>query len=111
MTKSTCLVAVFILCVVSVQAQSNPGLFRCKDRKHTIDLSINNSGQAAEGPVCAQIVVNVVRYGADFGKTVSYTAGANLPSIFPSSFSTKTNPPSRAGSLNGQFMADFTAIQ
>jgi len=111
MRRRICFTSVFILSVVCTHAQSNPALFRCKDQKHTINLSINNSGQMVEGPVCAQIVVNAVRYGADFGKTVSYTGGANLPSIFPSSFSAGGAQPPRAESLNDHFMADFKNIQ
>jgi hypothetical protein len=111
MGRSVCIAIALILCAVSTYAQSNPALFRCKNQKHIIDLSINNSGQTVEGPVCAQIVVNAVRYGADFGKTVSYTAGANLPSIFPSSFSAGGAQPVKVESLNDHFMADFTNVQ
>jgi len=111
MGRSFCIAIALILCAVSTYAQSNPALFRCKTQKHIIDLSINNSGQTVEGPACAQIVVNAVRYGADFGKTVSYTAGANLPSIFPSSFSAGGGQPAKVESLNDHFMADFTNVQ
>jgi len=103
--------SLLVLCAVSLQAQPSPGLFRCKDQKHIINLSINNSGQVVEGPVCAEIVINALRYGADFGKTVSYTAGANLPSIFPSTFSAGAGLPPKAESLNEHFIADFTNIQ
>ena len=78
--------AVLLLCGVGLQAQSNPAPFRCKSQKHVVDLSLNDSGRSVEGPACAQIVVNVLRYDVDFGKTVSSTPGQNLAGIFPSSF-------------------------
>src|SRR5882724_5710280 len=76
-----------VLLTATSQAQSTSGVFRCRDQRHIINLSINNSGQVVEGPVCAEIAINALRYGADFGKTVSYAAGANLSGIFPSNFS------------------------
>lgn len=51
-----------------MHAQSNSALFRCKDQKNVVNLSINDSGKMVEGPTCAQIVVNALRYWADFGK-------------------------------------------
>jgi hypothetical protein len=110
--RGPCGATLFFLCTVSLQAQSTSGVFRCKDQRHIIDLSINNSGQVVEGPVCAQIVINVLRYGADFGKTVSYTAGANLGSIFPSSFSPGGAPQrAEAESLDQRFNTDSANIR
>jgi hypothetical protein len=109
--RKICFASIFLFCAVSVHAQSNPALFRCKDQKHIVDLSINNSGEVVEGPTCAQIIVNAVRYGANLGKTVSYTGGANLPSIFPSTFSPGGAQPAKTESLNDHFTADFANIQ
>ena len=61
--------------------------FRCKDQSHVKHLLLNNSGETAEGPVCAEIIVNALRYYADFGKATTYTAGPALTSILPSSAS------------------------
>jgi hypothetical protein len=110
MRRRFCFASIFLL-YVSAHAQVPPSLFRCKDQKHIINLSINNSGQMVEGPACAQIVINALRYGADFGKTVSYTGGANLPSIFPSSFSAGGGQPPRVESLDEHFSADVRNIQ
>jgi hypothetical protein len=63
------------------------GIFRCKDQRHLKELSLNNTGETVEGPVCAQIRINALRYFADFGKTTTYTAGPALTSILPSSAS------------------------
>lgn len=114
--KTSVLVSVLLASAVSLHGQSSPALFQCKDQKHIINLSINDSGKMVEGPVCAQIFVNTFRYGAEFGKTVSYTGGPNLPSIFPSNFTPggaeplKTETP-KAETLNAHFITDVTAIQ
>ena len=63
------------------------GPFRCTSQKHLINLSVNDSGQTVEGPACAQIAVNALRYTAYLGKKYSApTAGPALGSIFPASF-------------------------
>src|SRR6266446_3551728 len=116
MKSKICVASLLLFFASSLHAQSNPALFRCKDQKHIINLSINNSGEMVEGPACAQIVINALRYGADFGKTVTYTTGANLPSIFPSTFSgggglEKEKEKEKAESLNEHFNSDFTAIK
>jgi len=111
--KELILVFTLLLSPFVVDAQSNTPLFRCKDQTHIIPLSINNSGQTVEGPACAQITVNALRYAADFGKTVTSSTGPNIPSIFPSSFSaggallSTTAPPN----LEDQFNADNREIQ
>jgi hypothetical protein len=86
--KKLTLLALLMLCSFSSRGQGNPPVFRCKDQRHVIKLSLNVSGRSMEGPACAEITINALRYTADFGKTISYTGGANLSSIFPSSFST-----------------------
>ena len=109
MNRVIALVGLFFFCAITTQAQSNTNLFRCEDQKHVIQLSLNNSGQSVEGPSCAQITINALRYGADFGKTVTYSAGPNLTSIFPSSFSPGGGEPPKGGapiSLEEQFEAD-----
>jgi hypothetical protein len=111
MRQSLYFAALSLLGVVLAHAQANPALFRCKDQRHLVDLSINDSGKMLEGPACAQIIVNALRYSADFGKTVSYTGGANLPSIFPSSFSAGGAQPPKVEILDEHFNADFRNIQ
>jgi len=53
-----------------------------------------------EGPACAEISINALRYGVEFGEVITETAGPTLGSIFPSSFSpggAATPPPLRPG--------------
>jgi hypothetical protein len=112
--KTLCLASALLASAVSLYGQSNPALFQCKDQRHIINLSINDSGKMVEGPVCAQIFVNTFRYGVEFGKTVSYTGGPNLPSIFPSNFTPGGAPKTetlKPETLNERFIADFTTIQ
>ena len=106
--KKMILLSSLIVCVVSAHAQSGLALFRCKDQGHLIELSVNNTGQTVEGPVCAEIAVNALRYGVDFGKTVTSSNGPNLTSIFPSSFSPGGAEPKVivAPSLEEKFEAD-----
>jgi len=106
--KRLVLLGSLVICTVSAHAQSNPALFRCKDQRHVIELSVNNTGQTVEGPVCAEITVNALRYGADFGRTTTSTTGPNLTSIFPSSFSPGGAEPKTitAPSLEEKFQAD-----
>lgn len=106
--KKALLLVLFALFAANAEAQPNPGPFRCKDQKHIIKLSVNNTGQTVEGPACAEITVNALRYAADFGKTVTYSAGPNLTSIFPSSFAPGGADPKTiaAPSLEEKFAAD-----
>lgn len=111
--RKSILLFLFVAFASSSYAQSDSTQFRCKDQNHVIQLSINNTGQTVEGPACAEIKINALRYGADFGKTVSYTTGPNLASIFPSTFSaggaaTKGGKPQ---SLDEKFNADFAESQ
>ena len=104
--KRIILLASLMVYATSAHAQSS--LFRCKDQRHPIELSVNNTGQTVEGPVCAEITVNSLRYGADFGKTITSSVGPNLTSIFPSSFSPGGAEPKAvvAASLEEKFAAD-----
>ena len=104
--KTTILLSSLIVCAMSAQAQSS--LFRCKDQSHPIELSVNNTGQTVEGPVCAEITVNALRYGVDLGKTITSSNGPNLTSIFPSSFTPGGAEPKTvvAPSLEEKFAAD-----
>jgi hypothetical protein len=97
-----------VVCTSKSYAQVNPTQFRCQSQKHVIQLSINNTGQTVEGPACAEIEVNALRYGADFGKTITYSNGPNLTSVFPSSFSPGGADPKTvvAQSLEEKFKAD-----
>jgi hypothetical protein len=102
---------VLLVCAMNMHAQPNPTVFRCKTQRNVATLSVNDSGRTVEGPVCVQIVVNVLRYDADFGKTVSSNAGQNLSSIFPASFSAGGAQPATVGNLNEHFNADFASAQ
>jgi hypothetical protein len=104
--KKLTLLALLMHCSGSSRAQGSPPAFRCKNQNHVIKLSLNNSGQSVEGPACAEITINALRYTADFGKTITYTAGANLSSIFPSSFSTGGALLTAPKSLEDKFNAD-----
>ena len=81
--KKLTLLALLLFCSPGSHAQGNPPVFRCKDQRHIIKVSLNVSGQSVEGPACAEITINALRYNADFGKTVSYTGGVNLPAFSP----------------------------
>jgi hypothetical protein len=106
--KKLILLSSLVFCAVSAHAQSNPALFRCKDQSRVIELSVNNTGQTVEGPACVEITVNALRYGAEFGKTVTSSAGPNLTSVFPSSFAPGGAEPKAitAPSLEEKFQAD-----
>jgi hypothetical protein len=104
--KKLTLLALLLFCSPGSHAQANPPVFRCKDQRHIIKVSLNVSGQSVEGPACAEITINALRYNADFGKTVSYTGGVNLPSIFPSSFSPGGAAAVTPKSLEEKFNAD-----
>src|SRR5262245_34643856 len=103
--------AILLSLSISVYGQSSASqepqtprttLFRCSSKvdKHKKVLSLNSSGESVEGPVCAQISINALRYGAEFGETITETAGLNLGSIFPSSFSSGGNPAGMVETLN-----------
>jgi hypothetical protein len=109
--KKLIILALFLLCSVNSYAQTNPPVFRCKDQRHVIKLSLNNSGQSVEGPACAEITINALRYTADFGKTTTYTNGPNLTNIFPSSFSPGGATRVVPKSLDDQFNADNKALR
>jgi hypothetical protein len=97
-------VAALFLWAASMHAQLGPAPNRCSNQKHLVILSLNDSGRSVEGPVCAQIVVNVLRYDVDFGKTVSTTPGPNLTGIFPKSFDAGGGADlSKAKGLDDQF--------
>jgi hypothetical protein len=112
MRKLILLVSVIVFPSTSY-AQSSPTPFRCQNQNHVIKLSLNDTGQNVEGPACAEIVVNALRYGTDFGKTISYTAGPNLASIFPSTFSAGGGAPKvvQPQSLEDKFNADFSELR
>jgi hypothetical protein len=97
-----------LVCAGGAHAQANPALFRCKDQRHVIQLSINNTGQTVEGPACVEITFNALRYGADFGKTTTSSNGPNLTSVFPSSFSPGGADPKTitSASLEEKFQSD-----
>lgn len=86
------------------------GPFRCTSQKHLINLSVNDSGQTVEGPVCAQIEVNALRYTAYLGKKYAApTAGPALGSIFPASFGGAGTGTLAAASVN--FEDEFDVYQ
>lgn len=106
--KRSILFVLLVVCAPISRGQGNPSPFRCQNQKHIIPLSTNNTGQTVEGPTCAEIEVNALRYSADFGKTVTNSNGPNLTSIFPSSFSPGGAEPKAivAQSLEEKFTAD-----
>jgi hypothetical protein len=97
-----------IFCASRSYGQVNPAPFRCQSQKHIIQLSMNNTGQTVEGPACAEMEIDALRYGADFGKTITYSNGPNLTSIFPASFSPGGADPKTvvAQSLEDKFKGD-----
>jgi len=78
-------------------------LFRCTQHSPLKVLSTTSSGENVEGPVCAQITVNALRYGAEFSKTFTYTAGPTLTSVFPSSFAAQPEPVRHTPTLEQDF--------
>jgi len=68
-------------------------LFRCTSKAPKKIILLNSSGENVEGPVCAEVSINALRYGLEFGETISDTAGPNLGSIFPSTFSPSGESP------------------
>lgn len=105
------LAGVLVLGAANMYAQSDAASYRCKSQKHLLTLGLNDSGRSVEGPVCAQIVVNVLRYDVDFGKTVSSSAGPNLTGIFPSSFSAGGAAAVNVKGLDQQFNENAKAAQ
>lgn len=109
--RQTFLTTLFLVFSLNLSAQSSVALFRCHDQKNIMTLSLNDTGRQVEGPVCAQIVVNALHFDADFGKTITISAGANPTSIFPSSFSVGSGTPSKAAeSLEEHFNNDVKTI-
>jgi hypothetical protein len=102
------LLFLLVVCASRSYAQVTSTPFRCPSQKHVIELSANNTGQTVEGPACAEIEINALRYGADFGKTITNSNGPNLTSIFPSSFSPGGVEPKAGGaqSLDEKFKLD-----
>lgn len=68
-------------------------LFRCTAKSPKKTILLSSSGNSVEGPVCSEVSINALRYGVEFGETITDTAGPNLGSIFPSSFSTGSGAP------------------
>src|SRR6266446_8199798 len=107
MKKIVLLSLLLVAALSRSHGQSNPALFRCKDQSHIIKLSLNNSGENPEGPACAEITINALRYSVDFGKTTTYTNGPALTSVFPSTFSAGGGaPPTPPQNLAGPFQFD-----
>src|SRR5579863_6999923 len=76
----------------SANNNNNPPLptadtYRCSSQKHLVNLSVNDSGQTVEGPVCAQVTVNALKYAALLSKKYATpTAGQSLTSVLPTKF-------------------------
>jgi hypothetical protein len=82
------------------------GPYRCSSQKHLVNLSVNDSGQTVEGPVCAQVTVNALKYAALLSKKYATpTAGQSLGSVLPSTFGGGGGNPKivNAPSLDRQF--------
>src|SRR6185503_13073130 len=67
--------------------------FRCSPRSPTKVIPSGSSGESIEGPVCAEVSINALRYGAELGRTFTYSSGPTLTTIFPSTFSPGGTPP------------------
>jgi hypothetical protein len=65
-------------------------------------LSPQDTGEMVEGPICVGVQYNVLRYSAEFGRTVSFTAGPNLQNGFTPPAST----PAGGGLLKSQVAPD-----
>jgi hypothetical protein len=88
-------------------------LFRCSSKFQNNKKIIhpNSTGENVEGPVCAEISINALRYGAEFGATITETAGPNLGRIFPEAYTVKQETkalfemklPKPAPSLDNEF--------
>src|SRR6185312_1381353 len=63
-----------------------PSLFRCSGHEPHKEIASTSTGETVEGPVCAEVSVNALRYSAELSKTFSQTPGQNLASVFPASF-------------------------
>lgn len=77
---------------------------RCTSQKHLVRMTINDSGRTVEGPVCAQISANVLRYDVTLGLNYAApTAGPVLSAAFPSAFGAGGNVPPPADNLAAKF--------
>jgi hypothetical protein len=86
--------AIFLCLAASGQdPTAQTTLFRCTSKSPKKTIVLNSSGDTVEGPICAEVSINALRFGAEFGETITETAGANLGSIFPSSFGAGGAPP------------------
>jgi hypothetical protein len=78
---STALTLVILLCSRISLAAPAKGL--CDDAAKTHKLEASTTGEVIEGPACVQVKINAVRYSAALVKTITFTAGPNLSSVFP----------------------------
>ena len=49
---------------------------------------VSDSGGSYEGPLCVRVVVNILRYNAEIGRTITYTSGPDPNSILGTSSTT-----------------------
>lgn len=78
--------------------------FRCASQKHLVSMTVNDSGRTAEGPVCAELHVNVLRYVVTLGTTYATpTAGPTLSSAFPTAFQPGSGQQAAPTNLADQF--------
>jgi hypothetical protein len=70
-----------------------PSAVQCGPHSPTKVIPSGSTGENIEGPVCAEVSINALRYGAEFGRTFTYSSGPNLTTIFPSTFSPGGAPP------------------
>lgn len=49
---------------------------------------MSDSGGSYEGPLCVRVVVNILRYNAEIGRTITYTSGPDPNSILGTSSTT-----------------------
>jgi len=62
---------------------AEPAKSLCDDPSKTHTLEASTSGEIIEGPACVQVTVNALRYSAALVKTITFTAGPALTSVFP----------------------------
>jgi hypothetical protein len=50
----------------------------CPPNLEPVLLSPKDTGEMVEGPACVGVIVNVLRYSVEFGRSVTFTAGPSL---------------------------------
>lgn len=61
---------------------NRPNPRTCPQNKQPLLLTPKDTGESVEGPACVGVILNVLRYSAEFGRTVTFNAGPNLAAGF-----------------------------